>query len=76
MKNKHLNGSTSNEVKNKLFMRIMVRFSEIFGGEQQTLEVIKEVMDQELADKTFLNAEVSYILLIFFIILLIGIYAS
>lgn len=57
-------------------MRIMVRFSEIFGGEQQTLEVIKEVMDQELADKTFLNAEVSYILLIFFIILLIGIYAS
>lgn len=47
-------------------MRMLVRFSEIFGGEPHTLEVIREVMDQELTQKVYISPQVSYIMIILF----------
>lgn len=59
--------STSYEVKQKLYMRILVRFSEVFGGDQETLKIIKETLDKELSDKDYINAQVSTLL--YFLIL-------
>jgi len=40
-------------------MRMMVRLTEKFGGESDTLKVIKEVMDTNLGNNIFIESKVS-----------------
>ena len=48
-------------MKQKLYMRIMVRFTEMFGGDSETLKIIRKTLDKELKDKSHISADVSTI---------------
>lgn len=53
--------SASQDIKQKLQLRVIVKFSEKFGGDPSTLAIIKQTLDQELADKNYISPQVSRI---------------
>ena len=50
---------SSTEVKHKLYMRIVVRMTELFGGDSRSIKVIKETIDKKLDGVNHINSQVS-----------------
>lgn len=46
--------------KHKLYMRMVMRMSEKFGTDSATLKVIKNTLQQQLSKSSFINATVSF----------------
>lgn len=51
--------ANASDVKHKLYMRMVMRMTEKFGGDQRSLRVIKECLDLKLNNRQKIDAGVS-----------------
>ena len=59
MNDSNVSSQRVTEVRNKLQMRMIMRMSEKFGGNSNSLRVIKDCLDEKLEGKVFINPAVS-----------------
>jgi NADH:ubiquinone oxidoreductase subunit D len=50
------NKSNASEVRHKLYMRLVVRMTEVFGGESRSIRIIRECLDRKLEGRNHIDA--------------------